>query len=102
MPRNFLRRIETAWPVLDRPLIKRIDQQILPIALSDNVKSWTLNSDGSYQRRTPREGERAVRSQEAFIELARSEAVSSGPYDEIIRRPGSFRRKAKKKKQQHK
>jgi len=99
MPRNFLRRIETAWPVRDRPLIKRIDQQILPIALSDNVKSWTLNSDGSYQRRSPREGERAVRSQEAFIELARSEAVSSGPYDEIIRRPGSFRRKAKKKKQ---
>jgi polyphosphate kinase len=98
MPRNFLRRIETAWPVRDRALIKRIDQQILPIALADNVKSWTLGSDGTYQRRSPREGERAVRSQEAFIELARSEAVRLGPYDEIIRRPGSSRRKAKKRK----
>jgi len=33
-----------------------------------------------------------------FIAIARSEAVPMGPYEEILRRPGSFRRKAKKKK----
>ena len=35
----------------------------------------------------------------AFIEIAREEAFRLvGPYEEIIRRPGSFRRKAKRKK----
>ena len=48
-------------------------------------------------RRSPAEGP-PIRSQEMFIEIARAEAVHLGPYEEIFRRPGSFRRKAKKKK----
>jgi polyphosphate kinase len=97
MPRNFVRRIETTFPVLDESLAKRIDEQILPICLADNTKSWALDPDGTWHRRTPA-GEPPVRSQETFIRIARAEAVRLGPYDEIIRRPGSFRRKAKKKK----
>ncbi len=97
MPRNFLRRVETTFPILDPALRKRIEEQILPIGLADNVKGWTLDAEGKYRRRTPGD-EPARRSQDMFIEIARAEAVGLEPYEEIIRRPGSFRRKAKRKK----
>jgi polyphosphate kinase len=96
MPRNFIRRMEVTFPVRDKALARRIDQQILPISLADNIKSWVLDAEGKYHRRKA-EGT-PVRSQEAFISIARSEAVRIAPYEEIIRQPGSFRRRAKKKK----
>src|SRR5438874_3637892 len=96
MPRNFVRRIEVTYAIRAEALARRIDQQILPISLADNVKSWVLDANGTYHRRKI-EGP-AVRSQEAFISIARSEAVRLGPYDEMIRRPATFRRKARKKK----
>jgi polyphosphate kinase len=96
MPRNFYRRVETTWPVRSEPLVRRLEDRILPVSLSDNVKSWILRSDGKYERRKT-DGP-AVRSQETFIAIARAEAVTLGPYEEIVRKPGSFRRKAKKKK----
>ena len=64
--------------------------------MADNVKSWVLDATGEYRRRKT-EGP-PVRSQEAFISIARSEAVRLGPYEEMIRRPATFRRKARKKK----
>lgn len=97
MPRNFLRRIETTFPVLDAAVAKRISEQILPISLGDNVKAWTLGADGVYVRRTPGD-QRPLRSQEMFISIARADSVSVGSYEESIRDPKSFRRKAKKKK----
>jgi len=97
MPRNFVRRIEVTYPVRAEGLARRIDQQILPISVADNVKSWILQPDGSYQRR--KTDAPPVRSQESFISIARSEAVRLAPYDEMIRRPATFRRKARKKKQ---
>jgi polyphosphate kinase len=101
MPRNFVRRIETTFPVRDASIARRIEKQILPISLADNVKAWILDTDGKYHRRSPgieSMAELPLRSQEQFIAIARAEAVHLGPYEEIIRRPGSFRRKAKKKK----
>jgi polyphosphate kinase len=97
MPRNFLRRIETTFPIRDAAVAKRISDQILSISLADNVKGWTLGDDGTYRRRTPGE-QRAVRSQETFISIARADSVSVGSYEESIRHPASIRRKAKKKK----
>ena len=96
MPRNFIRRIEVTFPVRSESIKRRIEEQILPISLADNVKGWTLDSEGKYHRRTP-DG-KAVRSQEAFIAIARSEAVAIGPYEEILHRACSIRRKAKRKK----
>lgn len=96
MPRNFIRRIELTFPVRAESIKRRIEEQILPISLADNVKGWYLDSEGKYHRREP-DG-KPVRSQEAFIAIARSEAVSIGPYEEILHRAGSFRRKAKRKK----
>jgi len=96
MPRNFIRRIEVTFPIRSEALRRRIEEQILPISLADNVKAWTLDADGKYHRREP-DG-KAVRSQEAFIDIARSEAIAVGPYEQILQRAGTFRRKAKKKK----
>jgi polyphosphate kinase len=100
MPRNFFRRVELTFPIVDEQLKARIEGQILATALADNVKGWRLHPDGTYSRRSP--GSNRVRSQERFIEIARSEAVRLGPYDEMIRKPGSFRRKAKKLKKKEK
>jgi polyphosphate kinase len=97
MPRNFIRRMEVTFPIRAEAVARRIDQQILPISLSDNIKSWILDAEGKYHRR--KSDGPVARSQEAFITIARTEAVRNAPYEEIIRRPGSFRRKARKKKQ---
>lgn len=97
MQRNFVRRIEVTWPVLDPLLQRRIEEHILPVCLADNVKGWQLDSAGRYHRRSPGDLP-PLRSQETFIDIARTEAVRLGPYEEMMRRPGSFRRKAKKKK----
>lgn len=87
MPRNFFRRIEVTWPILDPRLRERIELQILGTALADDAKSWRLQPDGTYKRRKATPG--SVRSQQRFIELARAEAVKT--------EPGS-RRKVKKKR----
>jgi polyphosphate kinase len=100
MPRNFLRRFEVVWPILDPVLRERVDKHILGVILADNVKAWELRSDGTYARKTP--GAKALRSQEKFIELARKEAVRLAPYEEILARPGTARRKAKKMRKKEK
>ena len=100
MPRNFMRRVEVMFPILDPKLKTRLVDQILSIQLTDHVKAWRLGSDGSYKRRTP--GPQAVRSQDRFIELARQDAIRLGPYEEILAEPGSFRRKMKKAKKKEK
>ena len=54
MDRNFFRRIETGFPVLNLKLKKRIIAEGLKPYLRDNVQAWEMQSDGSYRRRTPR------------------------------------------------
>ena len=75
MPRNFVRRIEVAFPVLDPSLRARIADEILPVAAADNVKSWTLQPDGRYRR--ARASDRPVRSQEVFIRAAAAASAST-------------------------
>jgi polyphosphate kinase len=50
MPRNFVRRVEVMFPVLQPSLKKHILEQILPVMFSDNVKTREMQSDGSYRR----------------------------------------------------
>jgi polyphosphate kinase len=94
MPRNFFRRIELTFPLLAPSVRKRAEDEILATCLGDNVKAWRLQPDGTYKRRGS--GEPRIRSQERFIEIARSEAVRVGPYEEAITKPGTFRKKAKR------
>ncbi|MHB1085277.1 MAG: polyphosphate kinase 1 [Thiobacillus sp.] len=54
MDRNFFRRIETGFPVLNPKLKKRVIAEGLKPYLRDNVQAWEMLSDGSYRRRKPR------------------------------------------------
>ena len=51
MDRNFFKRIELAFPVLDPKLKKRVITEGLKFYLADNQQGWDMNSQGSYQRR---------------------------------------------------
>jgi len=53
MNRNMMRRIEIAWPVLNKTLRQRIIDECLVAYLYDNTDAWDLQIDGSYQRQQP-------------------------------------------------
>jgi polyphosphate kinase len=92
MPRNFVRRVEVMFPLLDDATRDRAEQ-ILEISRQDASSSWQLQPDGSW---TPRRG--GMSSQERFIEIARAEAVPLGPYDAAIEQAPKIRRKARRRK----
>ncbi len=78
MARNFVRRVEIAFPVEDAAVKERIIDEILAAALADNVKARVLQPDGSYLRVQPGThgtGVAPLRSQERFMALARRVAV---------------------------
>ena len=54
MDRNFFRRIETGFPVLDAKLKKRVINEGIKPYLKDNTKSWEMQPDGGYRRRARR------------------------------------------------
>jgi polyphosphate kinase len=70
LPRNFFRRIELAFPIEDGNLRERIIREILAVSLADNTRARFLQSDGSYLPAKPARGQKFVRSQFEFIELA--------------------------------
>src|SRR5438105_69989 len=80
MPRNFVRRVDLAFPIESPPLKERILSEILGTMLPDNVKARVLRSDGAYERvraaGTEGAAAAAVRSQEQFMALARRAAFS--------------------------
>ncbi len=53
MNRNLFRRIEVAFPVLDKALKRRVIDEGLKPYLKDNLNAWELDSDGRYHRRKP-------------------------------------------------
>jgi len=50
MDRNFFRRVELAWPVLDKRIKKRVIDEAFTYALRDNTLAWQAQPNGSYQR----------------------------------------------------
>ncbi|MCG3191966.1 MAG: polyphosphate kinase 1 [Thermoanaerobaculia bacterium] len=71
MPRNFFRRVETAFPVVDPESARHIHDEVLGTILKDNVRTRLLNADGSYSRLAPSDGSPALDSQAFFLEAAR-------------------------------
>ncbi|MDR3351520.1 MAG: polyphosphate kinase 1 [Zoogloeaceae bacterium] len=51
MERNFFRRIELAFPILDLRLKKRVMQEGLHAYLADNQQSWEMDATGHYTRK---------------------------------------------------
>ncbi len=66
MERNLLRRVETAFPVLDDRLKHRVIEECLRPHLQDNVQAWDLQADGTWVRCRPAPGE-APRSAQAQV-----------------------------------
>jgi polyphosphate kinase len=71
MQRNFDRRVEIAFPVIDPQLQAQL-RQILEIQLGDTVKGWSMQSDGTYVR-TQNDGLSSIRCQEKLYEIIQSE-----------------------------
>jgi polyphosphate kinase len=54
MERNFFRRIELCFPVLEPRLKRRIIKEGLLPYLADNCQAWEMNGEGEYHRRKSR------------------------------------------------
>jgi len=75
MQRNFDRRVEIAFPIIEPALQNRL-KEILETQLADNVKGWWMQSDGNYLRARTTDGT-PLRSQERLYQVVASS--SDGP-----------------------
>ncbi|MEO8003565.1 MAG: polyphosphate kinase 1 [Betaproteobacteria bacterium] len=60
MDRNFFRRVEISFPVLDDKLKKRVVDESLKALLADAGEAWEMDSDGRYQRKKTAHDKRAA------------------------------------------
>jgi len=74
MPRNFIRRVELAFPIEEPVLRDEIIKEVLPRFLHDQVKARELQADGSYVRLRAAEGKPATQAQLHFRERSRKQA----------------------------
>lgn len=81
MPRNFTRRIEVMFPVEDPLLRQRLLDEVLGVAMRDNVKARRLMPDGKYVP-VASEGP-AVRAQQLLLDLAKRSAEV--PVETVLR-----------------
>jgi polyphosphate kinase len=68
MERNFFRRIELAFPILDPKLKKRVINEGLKYYLADNLQTWEMDGEGHYQHK--RLGRAKPRSAQAELMLS--------------------------------
>ncbi len=68
MDRNFFRRIELAFPVLDERLKRRVIKEGLRPYFDDNCQSWIMDGEGGYRQQTPKAGKR-YSAQEELLSL---------------------------------
>jgi polyphosphate kinase len=67
MPRNFRRRVELMFPLIEPTLKRRMLQRILPTLLTDNVKAREMQPDGTYRRVTRDPAAAPLRAQLKFL-----------------------------------
>ncbi|MDO9054620.1 MAG: polyphosphate kinase 1 [Gallionella sp.] len=70
MDRNFFRRIEVCFPVLDKKLKKRVIDEGLKIYLQDNSQAWDMDSEGQYRHKQLRRAARKCAQSELLRQLA--------------------------------
>lgn len=66
MERNFFRRVETAFPLLNPTLKERVIAD-LETYLADSLQAWVLDSHGEYTRQTPDTEAEAMSAQETLL-----------------------------------
>jgi polyphosphate kinase len=67
MERNLDRRVETGFPIEDKKLRQRIRKE-LDLYLCDNTTTWELQTDGSYARLQPSDGQPVHDVQQQLLE----------------------------------
>jgi polyphosphate kinase len=82
MQRNFDRRVEIAFPILDEAHKVNL-KGVLEIQLRDNVKGWRIQSDGNAAKISEPDAY-STRSQERLYEMIRND------YDGSTRRPAEL------------
>jgi polyphosphate kinase len=70
MDRNFFRRIEVGFPLLDKKLKKRVIDEGLKVYLRDNSQAWEMDVNGQYQRKKARRGTAHCAQRELLEHLA--------------------------------
>jgi len=78
MDRNFFRRIEVCFPLLEKKLKKRVIDEGLKIYLRDNCQVWEMDSEGQYHIRKARRAAPVCAQIELLKQLA-SPAVKATP-----------------------
>ena len=67
MDRNFFRRIELCFPILDGKIRRRIVREGLKPYLVDNTQAWEMQPDGTFKRAKRGKGKKAVCAQMALL-----------------------------------
>ena len=68
LERNLLRRVETAFPILDPACAQRVHREGLLNYLADNQNAWALDADGSYHKIVPEDGEAPFSAQLSLLD----------------------------------
>ncbi len=68
LERNLLRRVETAFPILDPVIAARVQREGLLNYLDDNQNAWELQADGHYHKLEPTEGQAPFSAQLAMLD----------------------------------
>jgi polyphosphate kinase len=75
MNRNLFRRIEVAFPILDKALKKRVISEGLDPYLKDNTNSWHLHCDGTYAQKKATSRQAAFSAQAHLMNTLSNSAV---------------------------
>ena len=78
MTRNLFRRIEVAFPVLDKALKRRVITEGLNPYLKDNSNAWELDANGQYHRHKARGKQTEFSAQRYLMELLGSAEGGNG------------------------
>ncbi len=87
MPRNFHRRVEVMAPVEDPALKARLLEEVIALALKDNVKARQLQPDGTYAPRPLTLDGQTIRSQMTLLELVKRHVPTTA--EPVLRHVGS-------------
>ena len=76
MNRNLSRRVEAVTPVCDPLLVTEL-KELVQIMLTDNRQAWELQADGTYNQRSPQDGEIPRGTHKVLMEkYSRAESVT--------------------------
>ncbi|NIO40524.1 MAG: RNA degradosome polyphosphate kinase, partial [Burkholderiales bacterium] len=78
MDRNFFRRIEVCFPVLDPELKKRVVDESLRDSLDDNTQAWNMDADGKYHQVQPK-NKQPLSSQLFLIDTLSAKSSTAQP-----------------------